>query len=110
MGHDNSPWISLTSDPRVMYQIYGEASSKVGNGAHGYIAVDMSRVTSETVDAGAHLDVPDYIRELGLDLGETAFRDKEILVKFSLEGGAVVKYWPAGTSLNKIMRDLGRVL
>ncbi|WP_031074006.1 hypothetical protein [Streptomyces sp. NRRL S-118] len=62
------------------------------------------------MDAGARLDVPDYIRELGLELGETSFRDKEILVKFSLQGDAIVKYWPAGTSLEQITRDLGRTL
>ncbi|QIZ00705.2 hypothetical protein HEP87_51970 [Streptomyces sp. S1D4-11] len=93
MGHDNSPWISLTADPRVMYNIYGEGSGIAGNGAHGYIAVDLSRVSSDTVNAGVHLEVPDYIQELGLELGETAFRDKEILVKFSLHGGAIVQYW-----------------
>ncbi|MGW0314027.1 hypothetical protein [Streptomyces flavidovirens] len=64
MGHPNSPWISLTADPRIMYNIYGEGSAAAGRVAHGYIAVDLSRVTSETVDAGARLDVPDYIREL----------------------------------------------
>ncbi|MFE5375192.1 RHS repeat-associated core domain-containing protein [Streptomyces mirabilis] len=110
MGHDNSPWISLTADPRVMYNIYGEGSGIAGNGAHGYIAVDLSRVSSDTVNAGVHLEVPDYIQELGLELGETAFRDKEILVKFSLHGGAIVQYWPAGTPLEKIMQDLGREL
>lgn len=82
-----------------MYNIYGEGSGMAGRGAHGYIAVDLSRVTSETVDASAKLHVTDYIRELGLELGETAFRDKEILVKFSLQSQAVVQYWLAGTSL-----------
>lgn len=110
MGHSNSPWISLTADPRVMYNIYGEGSRIAGNGAHGYIAVDLSRVSSDTVNAGVHLEVPDYIQELGLELGETAFRDKEILVKFALHGDAIVQYWPAGTPLQKIMQDLGREL
>ncbi|WP_141754327.1 AraC family transcriptional regulator [Streptomyces agglomeratus] len=101
MGVPDSPWISLTSDPRVMYNICGEAGNMAGAGANGYIAVDLSRVTSETVDAAARLDVPDHIRALGLDLGETAFRDKELLVKFSLQGNAVVKYWPWAPASSK---------
>ncbi|MHC0433830.1 RHS repeat-associated core domain-containing protein [Streptomyces sp. O3] len=107
MGHDNSPWISLTRDPRIMYNIYGEGSGIAGRGSNGYIAVDLSRVTSDTVNAAAHLEVPDHIRDLGLELGETAFRDKEILVKFSLHGDAIFRYWPPGTSLDQIIRDIG---
>ncbi|NUR01562.1 MAG: RHS repeat-associated core domain-containing protein [Streptomyces sp.] len=108
MGAANSPWISLTRDPAVMYNIYGEGSGTPGNGAHGYIAVDLTKVTSPIFDAAQHLPVPEHIRMLGLELGETAFRDKEVLVKLMLDGEAVVKYWPAGTSLEKIERDLGR--
>lgn len=106
MGAANSPWISLTRDPEVMYNIYGEGSSRAGNGAHVYIAVDLSKVTSHAVDAAQHLSVPDHIKMLGLELGETSFRDKEVLVKFTLDGEAIVNYWPAGTSLKKIERDL----
>ncbi|TFV30106.1 RHS repeat-associated core domain-containing protein [Streptomyces sp. T1317-0309] len=108
MGAENSPWISLTRDPEVMYNIYGEGSGVAGRGAHGYIAVDLTKVTSEVFDAAHHLPVPEHIKMLGLELGETAFRDKEVLVKMVLNGEAVVRYWPAGTSLEQIMRDLGR--
>ncbi|MFD3998918.1 DUF6531 domain-containing protein [Streptomyces sp. NPDC058583] len=108
-GADDSPWISLTTDPKVMYGIYGEGSSKVGNGANGYIAVDLNKVSSDVVDAWDNISVPSHVRDyLGINVQETAFRDMEVLVKFRLPSEAVIRYWPPGTSLKKILQDLGR--
>ena len=107
---DDSPWISLTADPKVMYGIYGAGSAKnPSSGAQGYIAVDLSRVSSEVVHAWDNVSVPSHVLDMyGIDVAETAFRDKEILVKFRLPSEASVHYWPPGTSLEKILADLGR--
>ncbi|MEV6583754.1 RHS repeat-associated core domain-containing protein [Streptomyces sp. NPDC051582] len=105
----NSPWISLTRDPKVMIGIYGEGSATAGRGAHGYIAVDLSKVDSEIVHAWDHVSVPPHVRELyGIDVAKTAFRDREVLAKWRLPAEAIVHYWPAGTSLQQMLRDLGQ--
>ncbi|MFK0016322.1 hypothetical protein [Streptomyces sp. NPDC091027] len=103
---DDSPWISLTADPSVMY---GAGSTKVGNGANGYIAVDLSRVSTEVVRAWDNISVPSYVRDtMGIDVPGTAFRDREVLAKWRLPSEAIVRYWPPGTSIEKILKDLRR--
>ncbi|MCC3766281.1 RHS repeat-associated core domain-containing protein [Streptomyces sp. UNOC14_S4] len=110
MEANNSPWISLTRDPEVMYNRYGEGGPRPGAGSDGYVAVDLNSVDSEMADVAQHLHVPDHIKALGLDLGETAFRDRELLVKFEIQHGSILKYWKPGTSLEKILRDIRRGL
>lgn len=67
------------------------------------MAVDLSQVDSETIDAAANLHVPHEFYNFAK---EASWRDKEILVKFSVDARAIVKEWPAGTSLEQIIRDI----
>ncbi|MEV6675066.1 RHS repeat-associated core domain-containing protein [Streptomyces sp. NPDC051162] len=110
MQANDSPWISLTRDPEIMYNRYGAGSPRPGAGSDGYVAVNLDSVDSEIADIAQHLHVPDHIKALGLDLGETAFRDRELLVKFEIQHGSILKYWKPGTSLEKILRDIKRGL
>ncbi|MFD9575586.1 RHS repeat-associated core domain-containing protein [Streptomyces sp. NPDC059982] len=104
----NSPWISLTLDPRVMIGTYGADSATAGRGLYGYIAVDLNRVDSEVVHAWQNLSAPSYVRDLyGVNVQETAFRDMEVLAKFRLDAEAITHYWPPGTDLQQILRDVG---
>ncbi|MEW5660118.1 hypothetical protein ABGT92_33085 [Streptomyces cinereoruber] len=67
------------------------------------MAVDLSKVDSEMVDAAAYLHVPHEFYNFAKD---AAWRDKEILVKFNVPAQAIVKRWPAGTSFDMILRDI----
>lgn len=97
--HNDSPWISLTRDLSVAWRYSGE-------GQKGIVVVDLSRVDSETIDAAAHLPTPHSDWDFAKD---AAFRDKEVLVKFRIGAHAVTKYWPAGTSLEKIISDVSKL-
>ncbi|MFD7482515.1 RHS repeat-associated core domain-containing protein [Streptomyces mirabilis] len=94
---NDSPWISLTRDPSIAWAKFG------GQGEKSVVAVDLSKVDSEMIDAAAHLHVPHEMYQFAKD---NAFREKEILVKFSIHSHAIVKHWPAGTSFEQIMRDI----
>ncbi len=96
---NNSPWISLTRDPRVAWKYSGEGGKTI-------VAVDLSKVGSETIDAAANLRVPHEFYNFAKD---AAFRDKEILVKFNVPASAIVKKWPAGTSFEAILRDIAEL-
>ncbi|WP_264201113.1 RHS repeat-associated core domain-containing protein [Streptomyces parvulus] len=97
MQHNDSPWISFTTNPEVAIGRYGGTSS-------GVIAVDRNLVTSETVDVAARLDLPDDPYFMYQYLKDNAFRDSEFLVKFDVEPGAIVKHWGPGVTLDDIRR------
>ncbi|MFE7545757.1 RHS repeat-associated core domain-containing protein [Streptomyces platensis] len=93
---NDSPWISLSRDPKIAWKYSGEGQKTI-------VAVDLSQVDSETIDAAANLHVPHEFYNFAK---EASWRDKEILVKFSVDARAIVKEWPAGTSLEQIIRDI----
>jgi hypothetical protein len=93
---NDSPWISLTRSPQVAWKYSGEGQKTI-------VAVDLSRVDSEMIDAAARLHVPHEFYQFAQD---ASWRDKEILVKFSIDAGAIVKQWPAGTSFEQILQDI----
>ncbi|MGW1069077.1 DUF6531 domain-containing protein [Streptomyces aureus] len=94
---NDSPWISMTRDPNIAWAKYADG------GTNGIVAVDLSKVDSQMIDAAAYLHVPHEMYEFAKD---NAFRDKEILVKFNIHAHAIVKHWPAGTSFEQVMRDI----
>ncbi|WNM29758.1 RHS repeat-associated core domain-containing protein [Streptomyces sp. Li-HN-5-11] len=97
--HNDSPWISLTRDPKVAWKYSGEGEKSI-------VAVDLSQVDSEMIDAAAHLPTPDPFWDFAKD---AAWRDKEILVKFNIDAHAIVKHWPVGTSFEEVMRDISEL-
>ncbi|WP_426570396.1 RHS repeat-associated core domain-containing protein [Streptomyces canus] len=96
---NDSPWISLSRDPSVAWKYSGQGQKTI-------VAVDLSKVDSETIDAAANLRVPHEFYNFAKD---AAWRDKEILVKFTVPDQAIVKSWPAGTSFDQILRDIAEL-
>ncbi|MFC8661250.1 RHS repeat-associated core domain-containing protein [Streptomyces sp. NPDC057199] len=93
---NDSPWISLTRDPSTAYYKYGGKDN-------GVVAVDLSRLSSDSIDAAAYLHVPHEFYDFAKD---ASFRDKEVLVRFTVDANAIVKHWPSGTSFDQILRDI----
>ncbi|MFS4095166.1 RHS repeat-associated core domain-containing protein [Streptomyces sp. AF1A] len=96
---NDSPWISLSRDPKIAWKYSGEGQQTI-------VAVDLSQVDSETIDAAANLHVPHEFYNFAKD---ASWRDKEILVKFSINAHAIAKEWPAGTSLEQILQDIAEL-
>ncbi|WP_262063308.1 hypothetical protein [Streptomyces sp. STR69] len=67
--HNDSPWISLSRDPNVAWKFSG-------NGEKGIVAVDLSRVSSEKLDAAAHLPTPDTFWDFSVSGAEPVTRWK----------------------------------
>ncbi|WP_187284637.1 DUF6531 domain-containing protein [Streptomyces sp. uw30] len=93
---NDSPWISLSRDPNVAWKYSGQGQKTI-------VAVDLSKLDSETIDAAANLRVPHEFYNFAKD---AAWRDKEILVKFTVPADAIVMRWPAGTDFGQILRDI----
>ncbi|MFG1663787.1 RHS repeat-associated core domain-containing protein [Streptomyces sp. Y7] len=96
---NDSPWISLSRDPNVAWKYSGQGQKTI-------VAVDLSKLGSETIDAAANLRVPHEFYNFAKD---AAWRDKEILVKFTVPAEAIVMRWPAGTDFDQILRDISEV-
>ncbi|WP_354639564.1 RHS repeat domain-containing protein [Kitasatospora camelliae] len=106
----DSPWISVTRSPDIMYNRYGEGSADPGGGIHGYVAIDLNRVTGEIADVMNKVEVPSYVFDiLGIDVPGTAYRDKEMLVKREIDGSAIVKFWKPGTSYEDIISEIATI-
>ncbi|MFK0017106.1 hypothetical protein [Streptomyces sp. NPDC091027] len=43
----------------------------------------------------------------GIDVAETAFREKEVMVKSRLPAEEVIRFWPAGASKDEVLMGLG---
>ncbi|MFD3541518.1 RHS repeat domain-containing protein [Streptomyces sp. NPDC058662] len=103
MQHNESPWISLTYGPEV-------AINRYGGTANGVIAVDRNLITAETQDIFVHLETPPDPYFTLQYLKDNAYRDKEFLVKFDIEPGAILKYWGPGVTLDDMLRDIEKGL
>ncbi|MFE5519884.1 DUF6531 domain-containing protein [Streptomyces virginiae] len=111
MGHENSPWISVTTSAKTMFETYGSGSVTgwKGSGEYGYVSLDLSKTNSRIFDAAKNLTVPEHIRAVfGDELSDNATRHNELLVYLRLEAEAIVHYWPPGTTLEQVMKDIGR--
>ncbi len=96
---NDSPWISLTRDPNVAWKYSNEGQRTI-------VAVDLSQVDSEMIDAAVNLHVPHEFYNFAKD---AAWRDKEILAKFTIGAQAIVKEWPPGTDFEQILRDISEL-
>ncbi|MFJ3883187.1 hypothetical protein ACIPW5_37795 [Streptomyces sp. NPDC090077] len=94
---NDSPWISLTRDPDISY-------SKYGGDVNGTVAIDLSRVDSEMLDAAAHL--PTHSHGYYDFAKDASFRDREILVKFKVGAETAVKHCPADTAFEQVLEDI----
>ncbi|AEV87312.1 matrix-binding protein [Actinoplanes sp. SE50] len=83
----DSPWISTTKDPAVAFGKY------MKNGL-GVVRIDLTKVPSEMVDAAGNLRVPPGYE--WMEIGETALRDRELLIRGTIPADAITGYWPAG--------------
>ncbi|MFF7728338.1 putative T7SS-secreted protein [Streptomyces sp. NPDC008001] len=97
VGNNNSPWISLTTDPDIAFTKYANG------GESPIVAVDINRINSETINAAEHLPTPHEMFDFAKD---ASLRDREILAKHSVPPEAILKDWPAGTSWETIERDI----
>ncbi|WP_189970300.1 FG-GAP-like repeat-containing protein [Streptomyces violascens] len=93
---NDSPWISLTRDPKIAYGKYGGKDN-------GMVSIDLGQVDSHMLDAAAHLPIPHEFYQFAQD---SSFRDKEILVKLRIDARAIVHHWPAGTPFDQILEDI----
>ncbi|MCT2281632.1 hypothetical protein M3G91_28940 [Micromonospora chalcea] len=86
---EDSPWISTTRDPKVAFGKYGRDAKK----SRGVVRIDLTKIDSRYVDAANGLYVPDGYQ--WLEIGETAHRDRELLIHGYIPPEAITGYWPA---------------
>ncbi len=97
----DSPWISLTRDSDTAYNKYGGSTN-------GMVAVDLSHLSPNAVDAFAYLRVPQEATGFYDFVKDASRRDKEVLEFLHVAPEGILKHWPPGTPYEQILADIAK--